>query len=152
MRREEDEQCGNESMWKRRRTLDQEREQELPCLQQVDLEIRGEMNGCDWFGEMVEECKDELPCFRQVDLEIDGGMRDGIECVNGLHEECRKEFPGLFQVMGPGKNLLMKSEEGSQKTGIHRAFNEEREAGLRSLFKVHDYFLTNFKFNRRCWI
>ena len=121
MRREEDEQCGNESMWKRRRTMDQEREQELSCLQQVELEI-------------------------------DGGMRNGIECINHVYAECRTEFPCIFQVMGPGKNLLMKSEEGSQKTGIHRALNEERRARWGSLFNVQDYYFNNFKFNRRCWI
>jgi hypothetical protein len=87
-------------MWKRRTTLDQEREQKLSSLLQVNFEDDngGVKNGIKWSGEMAEEPEQELSCFQQVELRTDGGMNNGERCVNGLHEECRKELPTLFKV------------------------------------------------------
>lgn len=143
IRREEDEQYGNEIMWKRRGTLDKEREQELSDLLQVIGKEGGEKDGNLGFGKMVEEREQVLPSLYEVVSVTSRREKDGRICVNGLHEKSQKELSRISKVIRSNIHYQMLFEDGSQKSDLDRSFMEGMED--RSGHTIYDHFFVDNK-------
>ncbi len=141
VRREENEQYGNEIMWKRRGTLDQERQQELSDLLQVIGKEGGEKDGNLGFGKMVEEREQILPSLHEVVSVTSRREVNGRKRVNGLHEKSQKKLSSISKVIRLNIHYPMLFEDGSQKSDLDRSFMEGMED--RSDHTTYDHFFVD---------
>ena len=138
MRREEDGKCGTENMRKRCGTLDKERQQELPCLLQVNG--GGAEHGRKRSGEMVEECEKTLSYLFKVETKKEGGMKYEGESIDDLHEESDEELSALSEIRKPGKEQMELSEEITHRMELDRTLSKECDEVLSgSFFTNHDH-------------
>jgi hypothetical protein len=120
VRREENEQYGNEIMRKRCGTLDQERQQELSGLLQVIGNKGGEKDGNLGFGKMAEEREQVLSSLHEIIPTYKRREEDGREHINCLHEKSQEELSNISKIVLSDIPTQQVIGDGSQKSDLDR--------------------------------